>query len=75
MKNTKKQYLRKAALLCILFSGIFHTNAQNQVLPLWNKIPDEIKAPDYKEKEVVNDGKVQSTSMVTKPTLTAFFLR
>ncbi|WP_343694570.1 alpha/beta hydrolase [Flavobacterium sp.] len=73
MKNTKKQYLRKAALLCILFSGIFHTNAQNQVLPLWNKIPDEIKAPDYKEKEVVNDGKVQSTSMVTKPTLTAFF--
>lgn len=73
MKSTKKQYLRKATLLCILFSGIFHTNAQNQVLPLWNKIPDEIKAPDYKEKEVVNDGKVQSTSLVTTPTLTTFF--
>lgn len=58
----------------MLLSGIlFHANAQNQVITLWNKIPDEIKAPDYKEKEILSDGKVQSTSLVTIPTLTAFF--
>lgn len=58
----------------MLFTAIqFNINAQNQVIPLWNKIPDEIKAADYKEKEITNEGKVQSTSLVTIPTLTAFF--
>lgn len=58
----------------MLFTAIqFNINAQNQVIPLWNKIPDEIKAADYKEKEIINEGKVQSTSLVTIPTLTAFF--
>ena len=58
----------------MLFTAVLcNIKAQNQVIPLWNKIPDEIKAPDYKEKEVINDGKVQSTSLVTTPTLTAFF--
>ncbi|KOP38358.1 MULTISPECIES: alpha/beta hydrolase [unclassified Flavobacterium] len=74
MKNSKKQYFRKTVFSFILFTGVlFNIKAQNQVIPLWNKIPDEIKAPDYKEKEVITDGKVQSTSLVTIPTLTAFF--
>ncbi|KUJ63589.1 1,4-beta-xylanase [Flavobacteriaceae bacterium CRH] len=46
--------------------------AQNQVLPLWKVIPQEIKAPDYKEKEILQDGKVQSTSLVSIPTLSVF---
>ncbi|KRD09052.1 1,4-beta-xylanase [Flavobacterium sp. Root901] len=74
MKNIKNKFGRKTAFSIILFSSIlFHCTAQNQVIQLWNKIPDEIKAGDYKEKEVTNDGKVQSTSLVTIPTLTAFF--
>nr|WP_231632231.1 alpha/beta hydrolase [Flavobacterium sp. KJJ] len=48
------------------------TQAQNQIVPLWNKIPDEIKAPDYKEKEIIKDGLVQSTSLVSIPTLSIF---
>ncbi|WP_082210635.1 alpha/beta hydrolase [Flavobacterium sp. ABG] len=46
--------------------------AQNQVIPLWETIPSEIKAADYKENETVKDGKVQSSSLVTIPTLTVF---
>ena len=46
--------------------------AQNQVIPLWKTIPQEIKAPDYKEKEEIKDGKVQSTSQVSIPTLSVF---
>lgn len=58
----------------MLLSGVlFHASAQNQVITLWNKVPDEIKTADYKEKEILKDGKVQSTSLVTIPTLTAFF--
>ncbi|SEO61737.1 Acetyl esterase/lipase [Flavobacterium sp. CF108] len=74
MKNSKKQYFRKTVFSFILFTGVLlNIKAQNQLIPLWNKIPDEIKAADYKEKEVITDGKVQSTSLVTIPTLTAFF--
>lgn len=74
MKNSKKQYFRKTVFSFILFAGVLlNIKAQNQIIPLWNKIPDEIKAPDYKEKEAITDGKVQSTSLVTIPTLTAFF--
>lgn len=46
--------------------------AQNQVIPLWKTIPQEIKAPDYQEKEIIKDGKVQSTSQVSIPTLSIF---
>ena len=46
--------------------------AQNQIIQLWKTIPDEIKAPDYKENESITDGKVQSTSLVTVPTLSIF---
>lgn len=48
------------------------SQAQNQVIPLWKVIPQEIKAPDYKEKEDIKDGKVQSTSQVSIPTLSVF---
>jgi acetyl esterase/lipase len=46
--------------------------AQNQVIPLWKTIPQEIKASDYQEKEIIKDGKVQSTSLVSIPTLSIF---
>jgi len=72
LKNTKKQSLRRITLSFLLFSGVFTISAQNQVIPLWNKIPDEIKAADYKEKESITDGKLQSTTQVSIPTLSIF---
>ncbi|KRD61183.1 1,4-beta-xylanase [Flavobacterium sp. Root935] len=72
MKNKKTQPLRGIALGLLLLCGIFSSSAQNQVIPLWNKIPDEIKAADYKEKESITDGKLQSTTQVTIPTLSIF---
>ncbi|MHC0447084.1 alpha/beta hydrolase [Flavobacterium sp. 3-218] len=72
MKTTKTQSLRGAAFTFLLFSGIFTVSAQNQVIPLWNKIPDEIMANNYKEKEVIKEGKMQSTSQVSVPTLSIF---
>lgn len=72
MKNQKSQFYRRITLSFLLFSGIIATNAQNQVIPLWNKIPNEIKAPDYKEKPEMKDGKMQSTSQVSVPTLSIF---
>ena len=72
MKHTKTQSLRTITLSFLLFSGLFSIRAQNQTIPLWNKIPDEIKATDYKEKEIIKDGKLQSTSQVSVPTLSIF---
>lgn len=72
MKNQKNQFYRRITLSFLLFSGIFSVNAQNQVVPLWDKIPDEIKAADYKEKPDLKDGKLQSTSQVSEPTLSIF---
>lgn len=64
----------KSFLKLILFFGIMNQlQAQNQVIPLWKTIPQEIKAPDYQEKENIKDGKVQSTSQVSNPTLSIFF--
>lgn len=71
MKNKKTQLLRGITLGFLLLSGIFSSSAQNQVIPLWNKIPDEVKAAD-KEKESITDGKLQSTTQVTIPTLSIF---
>ncbi|PAM93652.1 alpha/beta hydrolase [Flavobacterium sp. IR1] len=51
---------------------VTQSKAQNQTIPLWNKIPDEIKAPDYKENQDLKDGKLQSTSKVSVPTLSIF---
>jgi acetyl esterase/lipase len=57
-----------------LFLGIAEqVQAQNQVIPLWTTIPNEIKVPNYKEKEITKDGKIQSTSLVTLPTLCVYF--
>lgn len=63
----------KTFLSLVFFSGIMNQiQAQNQVIPLWKTIPQEIKAPDYKEKEEIKDGKIQSTSQVSIPTLSVF---
>lgn len=74
MKNSKKQFLKKkVTILVLLISISFQVKAQNNVIiPLWNKIPDEIKAPDYKENESIKNGKVLSTSLVSVPTLSIF---
>jgi acetyl esterase/lipase len=72
VKHTKTQSLRTITLSFLIFSGLFSIRAQNQTIPLWNKIPDEIKATDYKEKEILKDGKLQSTSQVSVPTLSIF---
>lgn len=64
----------KSFFKLIVFFGIMNQlQAQNQVIPLWKTIPQEIKAPDYQEKENSKDGKVQSTSQVSIPTLSIFF--
>ena len=63
---------KKFYLFFLLFGIITHLHAQNETLALWNKIPDEISNPDYKEKEVVKEGRIQSTSLVTIPTLSVF---
>ena len=74
MKNSKKQFLKKkVTILVLLISISFQVKAQkNVIIPLWNKIPDEIKAPDYKENESIKNGKVLSTSLVSVPTLSIF---
>lgn len=72
MKTSKKQPSAKIAFAFLLFLVIFNARAQNHVIPLWKKIPDEVKAKDYKEKEVIKDGKMQSTSQVSVPTLSIF---
>ena len=59
-------------LFVLLFGIITNLHSQNEVLQLWNKIPDEINTPDYKEKEIIKEGKTQSTSLVTIPTLAVF---
>ncbi|HEX8015560.1 MAG TPA: alpha/beta hydrolase [Flavobacterium sp.] len=59
-------------IFLLLFGIIPNLHSQNEILPLWNKIPDEINAPDYKEKEVLKEGKIQSTSLVSATTLSVF---
>nr|WP_243739901.1 alpha/beta hydrolase [Flavobacterium sp. P3160] len=73
MKNLKNFVINNPFLnLLFLFGMISQIQAQNQVLPLWKVIPQEIKAPDYQEKEITKEGKVQSTSLVSIPTLSVF---
>jgi acetyl esterase/lipase len=73
LKNSTLHYWKKTFIILTLFTGIT-TQAQtkNEIIPLWKKIPDELKAPDYKENESITEGKVQSTSLVTIPTLSIF---
>ncbi|WP_264538034.1 alpha/beta hydrolase [Flavobacterium sp. N1736] len=73
MKKSQNFIVKKTFLNLIFLLGITtYIQAQNQVIPLWKTIPQEIKAPDYQEKEVIKDGKVQSTSQVSIPTLSIF---
>lgn len=73
MKTLKKNNLKKSIFICCLaFVSMQNLHSQNEILPIWNKIPDEIITPDYKEKEAVNEGKIQRTSQVTVPTLSVF---
>jgi acetyl esterase/lipase len=73
LKTFKKFNLKKSIyILSFCFGIINNSHSQNEILPLWNKIPDEISSPDYKEKEIIKDEKVQSTSLVTVPTLSVF---
>lgn len=65
--------VKKPAILFVMLLGLTNQmNAQNKIIPLWNKIPDEIKATDYKENESIKDGKIQSASLVSIPTLSIF---
>ncbi|MWB92784.1 alpha/beta hydrolase fold domain-containing protein [Flavobacterium sp. GA093] len=74
LKSQAKNNIKKSFFVTFLFfAGLFSIQAQNQIIPLWNKISDEIAAPNYQEKEIITDGVVESTSMVTKPTLSVFF--
>jgi acetyl esterase/lipase len=66
--NSQKSFY----FLFLLFGIITNLHSQNEISPLWNKIPDEINTPDYKEKEIIKEGKIQSTSLVTIPTLSIF---
>ena len=73
MKKLTAFIVKKSFLSLIFILGITNlSQAQNQVIPLWKVIPQEIKAPDYTEKEDIKDGKVQSTSQVSIPTLSVF---
>jgi acetyl esterase/lipase len=64
---------KKAFIILVVFTAITNQlNAQNKIVALWNKIPDEIKATDYKENQSIKVGKVQSTSQVSVPTLSIF---
>ncbi|MEZ0131052.1 alpha/beta hydrolase, partial [Flavobacterium sp. LBUM151] len=73
MKKSNNFIIQKTFLSLIFLFGIMNQlQAQNQVIPLWKTIPQEIKASDYKEKEEIKDGKLQSTSQVSIPTLSIF---
>ncbi|OOV20726.1 alpha/beta hydrolase [Flavobacterium sp. LM4] len=66
--NLKKSFY----LFFLLFGITINLHSQNEILSIWNKIPDEINTPDYKEKEVIKEGKIQRTSQVIVPTLSVF---
>lgn len=74
-KSKKLKALKSFLYLTVLFGIANHLQAQNQVIPLWKIIPQEKKAADYQEKEIIKDGKVQSTSQVSTPTLSIFFTK
>lgn len=59
--------------MILTLGNLASASAQNQTINLWEQIPDEIKSSDYKEKPDFKNGVIQSTSLVSTPTLTAFF--
>jgi acetyl esterase/lipase len=70
--NNQVKYIR--FLVAIFAIGInSEVKAQDEVIPLWTTtIPGEINTSEYQEKEIYKDGKLQSTSMVTLPTLSVY---
>lgn len=58
--------------LALFTLTINQLQAQDKIIPLWNKIPDEITAPDYNEKETVKEGIIINSSFVSVPTLSIF---
>ena len=73
MKKLTQYFPKKIVLSIILFLIVIsQIQAQNQIMPLWEKIPDEIKAADYKEKENIKDGVILSASLVSVPTVSIF---
>jgi len=69
LKNILTIPFKKISLSFVLFFGIVQANSQNQTIPLWTKVPDAIITTEYVEKEDLIDGKLQSTSQVSVPTL------
>jgi len=69
-----KRFFSSKLLICsaLYLLIISNLHSQNQIIPLWSKIPDEIVSADYKEKEIIKEGVVQSTSFVSVPTLSIF---
>lgn len=60
-------------ILILIFKVSVPLYAQDKIMPLWtNVIPNAINNTDYKEKEVIKDGKVVSISHVTVPTISIF---
>jgi acetyl esterase/lipase len=72
--RTLKQILEPTLFLTLfLLVGITEqTQAQNQIIPLWTIIPNEVRIANYPEKEIIIDEKVKSTSQVSIPTLSVF---
>lgn len=69
----KAIFYPKSFILLTLFTlTICQLQAQNQIIPLWSKIPDEIISADYQEKQTIKDGILLSTSFVKIPTLSIF---
>lgn len=73
LRKSKKNNSKIFFFICYFTFGIMlNLHAQNETLPIWKSIPDEIIAHDYKEKEVIKEGKIQRTSFVTTPILNVF---
>jgi acetyl esterase/lipase len=57
-----------------LWISIPSFSQNKEIIPLWNKIPNEIQSPVYSEKIDYDDnGIVKKVKQVTQPTLTAYF--
>jgi acetyl esterase/lipase len=70
----KYLFINKAVLILTLFVTVSgFSQAQNEVIPLWSiEIPESIKAIDYHEIEIFENGIVRDISKVSIPTLTVF---
>lgn len=70
----KHPFITKTLLFLTLFFGVTEfLQAQNEVVPLWNKeIPAALNSIDYKEVEVFENKIIRDVSKVTIPTLSVF---